>query len=213
MTNKNPRIVAELGRAETPEETAARKAASSAAYRSSQTVRHLIGALLITVAIAFVVYLVVPRGEPAPREAISVSEAAAAASAATGLELIAPETPEGWLVNQAELSSGAPAVWKIIYAPNTETGYLNFSQAFTADDSWVSGLLQGSAPTATVEIAGLTWDQYELRNSTERGNISYALAYKLDDSTIVLYSSKLDQAVNDEFAASIAPLITASEQE
>ena len=39
---KQPRVVAELGRPETPDETAARKAASSAAYRSSKTVRNLV---------------------------------------------------------------------------------------------------------------------------------------------------------------------------
>ena len=45
---KQPRVVAELGRPETPDETAARKAASSAAYRSSKTVRNLVVALLVS---------------------------------------------------------------------------------------------------------------------------------------------------------------------
>jgi hypothetical protein len=38
------RVVAELGRPETPEETAARKAESSRVYRSSQNFRNLIAA-------------------------------------------------------------------------------------------------------------------------------------------------------------------------
>ncbi|HYP73058.1 MAG TPA: DUF4245 domain-containing protein, partial [Microbacterium sp.] len=62
MASGAPRVVAELGRPETPQETADRKAASSAAYRSSKTFRNLIAALLITVAVVAVVYLGVPRG-------------------------------------------------------------------------------------------------------------------------------------------------------
>ena len=47
---RGPRVVAELGRPETAAETAARKAESSRVYRSSQTTRNLIAALLVTIA-------------------------------------------------------------------------------------------------------------------------------------------------------------------
>lgn len=213
MADKNPRIVAELGRPETPEETASRKAAASAAYRSSQTMRHLIAALLITVGIVFVIYLGVPRGEPAPQDPVSVSDVATTASESTGLSLVTPETPEFWQVNKAELSPGDPSVWNIVYAPNTETGYLNLSQAFTTENTWVSGFLQGAAPSATVELGGLVWNQYELKNSSQRGNISYALSYQMADSIVLLYSSGLDPVVTDEFATNIAPSLLDTEEE
>ena len=70
--NKPAPIVAELGRPETSEETAARKAASSKAYRSSQTVRSLVAALIVTLAIVAVIVLAVPRGEPATTQKIDV---------------------------------------------------------------------------------------------------------------------------------------------
>ena len=42
MMAQHPRIVAELGRPETPDETASRKAESSRVYRASQNTRNLI---------------------------------------------------------------------------------------------------------------------------------------------------------------------------
>jgi hypothetical protein len=48
---QSPRIVAELGRAETPDETAARKAESSRVYRASQNTRNLVAALIVTIAV------------------------------------------------------------------------------------------------------------------------------------------------------------------
>ena len=73
-----PRIVAELGRPETPQETADRKAASSARYRSSKTFRNLVAALLITIAVVADVYLGVPRGSLAEPEPAEVPAAAGA---------------------------------------------------------------------------------------------------------------------------------------
>lgn len=75
--SKQPPIVAELGRPETPDETAARKAASSKAYRGSQTVRNLVAALLVTVAVVAVIIFAVPRGEPVKAEEIDVAGIAA----------------------------------------------------------------------------------------------------------------------------------------
>ena len=51
MMAKSPRIVAELGRPETPDETAARKAESSRVHRESQNTRNLVAALIVTIAI------------------------------------------------------------------------------------------------------------------------------------------------------------------
>jgi hypothetical protein len=64
--NRQPRIVAELGRPETPEETAARKAENSRKHRENQTLRNLVFALLSSLAVVLVLVLVVggPAGAP-----------------------------------------------------------------------------------------------------------------------------------------------------
>ena len=84
-----PRIVAELGRPETPQETADRKAASSARYRSSKTFRNLVAALLITIAVVAVVYLAgatLGQAAPTPGGLGAVEAALAAGLTAGGLD-------------------------------------------------------------------------------------------------------------------------------
>ena len=66
MAERRGRVVAELGRPETPSETAARKAESSRVYRSSQTFRNLIAALLASVAVVLVIAFAVPRRNGRP---------------------------------------------------------------------------------------------------------------------------------------------------
>ena len=75
--SKQPPIVAELGRPETPEETAARKAEFSKTYRAGQSFRNLIAALIITLAVVAVVIFGVPRGEPASEPQIDLPGIAA----------------------------------------------------------------------------------------------------------------------------------------
>jgi hypothetical protein len=55
------RIVAELGRPETPEETAARKAENSRSHRANQTTRNLLLATFASLAVVLFVVLVVVR--------------------------------------------------------------------------------------------------------------------------------------------------------
>ena len=71
MAGKQPAIVAELGRPETPEETAARKAENSRKRRANQTAFNLIVAtiaslgivLFLVVVVALVVVVIDPRRE------------------------------------------------------------------------------------------------------------------------------------------------------
>ena len=68
MMARAPRVVAELGRPETAQETADRKAEFSRTYRASQNTRNLIAALLVTLAVVVVIVFAVPRGSLPERE-------------------------------------------------------------------------------------------------------------------------------------------------
>ena len=57
------RIVAELGRPETPEEAAARQAESSRRYRTSKTFPNLVWALLVCLGVVLLIVLLVPRDD------------------------------------------------------------------------------------------------------------------------------------------------------
>jgi len=179
-----PRVVAELGRPETPDETAARKAASSHAYRSSQTLRNLVAALLVTLAIVVVIVVAVPRGSYDEPAEVDVSAAAEVASASTGTALIVPEVPTAWRANSARMEG---AMWRVVYAPDDDPGYLRVAQLIGGDAAAVSRLLGGVAPTGTVTVDGIEWDEFTTAASGD--NVSYALATPAGADTVVVYGS------------------------
>ncbi|HWV48150.1 MAG TPA: DUF4245 family protein [Microbacterium sp.] len=205
-------IVAELGRPETPDETAARKAASSQAYRSSQTFRHLIAALILTVAVVAVIVFAVPRGEPTPAAEIDVDRIAADVESTMQSPVVVPELDDFWRVNVAELDGGATTVWNITIAPadEEERGFIRIAQAFDADASWAPQILDGFAPTSTVAIDGREWDVYDIG---DRGsaNVTYALGTQAGDDYILLFGSRSPEST-EELARSLDSQITAVEE-
>lgn len=204
--NKPAPIVAELGRPETPDETAARKAASSKAYRSSQTVRALVAALIATLAIVAVVIFAVPRGEPASAPKIDLVGIAADVESTVGGPVLVPELGDFWRVNAAALQGGATSVWDVTMAPagEDERGFIRVAQAFDADSSWAPQRLNGTAPTDTVRIDGLDWDVYDLKANSD--NVSYAIGTQAGDDYVLLYGSRSAESTA-ELAESLTPQI------
>jgi len=187
-----PRVVAELGRPETPEETAARKAESSRIYRGSQTARNLIAALLVTLAVVLVVVLAVPRGDQAPRDPIDVAEVAQQVERARGVDVVVPTVPATWAVNGASVQGDG--VWTIIYAPPGDSGFIRVAQALEAKDTWASQLLRGAVPKDTTTIGGVEWDRYEISDSASTANVSGALGVRAGVDHILVYG---DAAADD----------------
>lgn len=200
-----PRVVAELGRPETPDETADRKAEASRVYRSSQTTRNLIAALLVTLAVVAVIVFAVPRGAPPAQEPIDVAAVAAQVSAAEGRSVIAPSAPVDWRVNAARVTTDdAVRAWTVVYAP--ATGFLRVAQGFDADASWPSRVLAGAPVADTVIIGGVEWDRYEIRDPARAGNISVALSTLAGPDTVLVYGA-VDPAVLEQAAAAVAPQV------
>lgn len=208
--NKPARIVAELGRPETPEETAARKAASSKAYRSSQTMRSLVAALLVTLAVVLVIVLIVPRGEPTDAKEIDVAGIAADVESTMGSPALVPELGDFWRVNAAGLESGATVVWDITLAPaaQDERGFVRMAQAFDADVAWAPQRLNGIAPTGTVSIDGLEWDVFEPGSAGASQNITHAIGTQAGDDYVLLYGSR-SAASTAQLAETLVPQIRA----
>lgn len=182
------RIVAELGRPETPDETAARKAQSSRNYRQSKTFRNLIAAMLVILAILAIVIFGVPRGEPAPRPPIDVAAEATALESTLGRTVLSPDM-SGWRVNAASLQSGSVDAWTVVYVPADDAGFLNISQGFDADDAWPLEILAGARPTGSVEIDGITWSEYRIGNPDAARNVSYALSTQAGTDGVMIYGT------------------------
>lgn len=203
-------VVAEIGRPETAEETAARKAEFSKNYRASQTTRNLIAALVATLAVVAIVVFGVPRGQVAAPPPIDLTMLAGEASAAMSRPVLVPEIADDWQVNRAELEGGPTAVWDVTIAPSgdDERGFLRIAQAFGTDITWASFRLDNTAPVGTVTIDGREWDEFRLRNPEQSANISYALGTQAGSDYVLVYGA-LPNADTPEATAAFVATLTA----
>jgi len=187
-------IVAELGRAETPDEIADRKAAASARRRSNQTPLNLVFALLASLGVVALVVLVVVRPSSIPRDPIDYAAVAADAQDAVDVPLVVPELPDGWTANRAELvTGGADGIdsWQIgLLTPGEQ--YIGFVQGIRVDPRWVSEQTANAEPTDRLTIGGQVWQVYDRREVQDPGNLAYIMTTVSGDSTIVLGGTAAD---------------------
>jgi hypothetical protein len=193
-----PRVVAELGRPETAEEAADRKAEFSRTYRASQNARNLVAALLVTLAVVIVMVFAVPRGSPPEREPIDVSAVAEDVSAAEGRPVVAPPVPADWIANSARIEGDSVRTWTIVYVPDEAPGFLRVAQGFDADPAWATRVLNGADADGTATIDGVVWDVYDIPDPSRAGNVSFALSTQAGSDTVLVYGS------TDEKTAKIA---------
>lgn len=222
MAARQPRVVAELGRPETPAETAQRKAESSRLHRVRQTPNNLVLSLLVTVVAVAVIFFAVPRSDKPLDLTVDWHSIAADAQATTPITLADPELPATWKANTAAYRTGAADGvdnWFIGFlTPGDE--FVGLTQAFVgtdgtdtaASDVWVAKQVKNTLPTGATTIDGVTWTVYDNRESSaDVGNARYAMVASTPVSTWLLAGT----ASTDEFetlARSIASTITAEEQ-
>lgn len=191
-------IVAELGRPETPDETAARKARDSRLYRQRKTVNNLVFSLLVSLGLVLVIVLVVPRGvDTWSDQTVNVTNLADSAAATAGQPLVAPPTPDGWKAKQAELrgaSSGDISYWYIGYT-TADGAYAAVAQAFTnsgapVDDAWVSQQFEAQAATGAESIGGLEWTVYDHpERNPDTTNMVFGMETEIGTATILVYGT------------------------
>jgi hypothetical protein len=206
MAQKPPRVVAELGRPETPEETAARKAENSLKHRQRQTLLNLVLALGASLLVVLVIVLIVPRSDAPMEPDIDVAPIAEQAQIASDDPLAVPELPEGWRANAAELRTSTVdgvTAWYVGYlTPSDE--YIGMYQGLEANPTWVAGLLERTLATGTTTIDGVEWTVYDNRDSGDDvGNARYGLTTEAGGSTFVL----LGTATPEEFLALATALV------
>lgn len=191
------RVVAELGRPETPEETAARKAENSRAHRANQTTRNLVLALLASLAIVLFVVLAVPRSDQAQVKTVDYRAIAAQAQQGIQQHLASPRLPASWKANVAEQRSGdqKSQLWYIGFITPGQQ-FIGLEQGIDATDSFFGTLLGKARSTGTTVIGGVTWTIYNQRDSGDVGNYDYSLTATIDDTRVLLHGSAND----NEFA-------------
>jgi hypothetical protein len=201
-------IVAELGRAETPQEIADRKAEAGARRRSNQTTLNLVLALIASLGVVVLIVLVVVRPQSIEREPVDWKAGARDAQSQFDVPLAAPSLPEGWTANRAEPGDvGADGVqtWQIGFL--TPSGqYIGMVQGVDANPSWVTQQTERADPAGTVAVDGTDWTAYDRRDVDDPGNLAYALVSVLDRSTVVLGGTATDEEFRTLAAAITAEL-------
>ena len=204
-------MVAELGRPETPEETAARKAQNSRLHRQRQTVLNLVLSLGASLLVVLVIVLLVPRSDTAMTRDVDVAPIAEQAQVASDDQLAVPELPEGWRANAAELRTSQVdkvTAWYVGYlTPSDE--YIGMYQGFDANPTWVAGLLARTLATGTTTIDGVEWTVYDNRDTGDDvGNAKYGLTTEAGDSTFVLLGTGMPEEF-ETLATALTPTIDA----
>jgi len=211
MAQRPPRVVAELGRPETPEETAARKAENSRLHRQRRTVFNLVLSLGASLLVVLVIVLLVPRSNTAMERDVDVAPIAEQAQVASDDPLAVPELPDGWRANAAELRTSSVddvTAWYVGYlTPSNE--YIGMYQGLDANPTWVAELLARTLAVGTTTIDGVEWTVYDNRNTGDDvGNARYGLTTEAGGSTFVL----LGTGTPEEFevlATALTPTIDA----
>ncbi|WP_291055146.1 DUF4245 domain-containing protein [Herbiconiux sp.] len=190
--NASPAVVAELGRPETPEETAARKAEQSRLYRDRKTLRNLIYAVLVSVGLVIAIVFLVPRTETSLLQPVDYQQVAVQAQASMPVPLTVPALPEGWSSNAAELRSGGAddiTSWYIgLISPKNQ--YVGVTQAVDANPTWLAEQVARGDSAGTVMLDGVEWTAYDNRGTgTDVGNVAYALVTEAGRSTFVVFGT------------------------
>lgn len=192
---REPRVVAELGRPETPEETAARKAENSRNHRVRQTPNNLVLSLLATIGVVALIVLIVPRGNEDHLPHVDYAQVAAQAQDAVAEPLFVPALPETWTANAAELRTGPDGVltWYIgLLTPSTE--FIALKQGVDANPSWLAAELPALTLTGEQTIDQVTWQVYDNRvASNGKGNLQFAVSTIVGANTLVLHGTASDQ--------------------
>ena len=207
MARKEPAIVAELGRPETPDETAQRKAENSRKHRANQTALNLVGATIASLAIVAFLVIVVVRPAPAPAESIDYVTVASQAQVNTEEPLLAPVLPGSWTANVARFESREQVPTWYIGFVTPKTQFIAFNQGIDGNPTWKAAVLDNSEQTGSIDIAGVTWTEYDHRESSSPGNFAYSLATTSGGSTIVLHGTA-EQSEFEALATALAVELT-----
>ena len=190
QSRKAPRVVAELGRPETPDETAARKAENSRAHRANQTTRNLVLALIASLGIVLFAVLIVVRPSNTLYSYVNYKQVAEGAQSGISQPLVAPDLPTGWKANKAELGTSAgEKTWSVgLITP--KQGFIGIEEGVKTSDTWLGSLVGKAQPTGHTTVDGVRWTIYNQRSSS--GNYQYSLVGTIAGTQYVLHGSAGD---------------------
>jgi Protein of unknown function (DUF4245) len=187
---KTAPIVAELGRPETPEETAARKAESARNRRANQTPINLLLSIGASLVLVLFLVLVVVRPTAQTPSTVDWKRVAAEAQPTVAEPLARPVLGDAWTANNAELATGADGIqtWYVGFITPQEQ-FIGLTQGIAANPTWVANQVAAKVATGTETIDGTTWTVFDYRASKDSGNLAFAMTADIAYSSIVLFGT------------------------
>ncbi|MFB2581592.1 DUF4245 domain-containing protein [Herbiconiux sp. P15] len=206
-------IVAELGRPETPDEAAARKAEASRLYRDRKTLFNLLYALLASVALVAAIVFLVPRSEGSLLDPIDYAQVAQSAQSSMPVPLAVPDLPAEWTSNAAEIrtapSDGVVSWYIGLISP--EQQYVGLTQGVDANPTWLSDQVAEGLASGVVTLDGVEWTIYDNSGLSDVGNVEYALTTEAGQSTFVVFGTAEPEEI-EIVARSIGDAVLAQEE-
>jgi hypothetical protein len=187
VSAKPARVVAELGRPETPEETESRVAEGRRLRRQRQNARNLAYSLIVCVVLVVVIVLAVPRGTPPARPPVDYRSLASQSQDSVDRPLLAPTTPATWKANAAELrtADGVTSWYVGFVLPKNE--FLSYTEGLNGNSTWLADQLASAPAGGTTTVGGLPWRVYDQRSLGDAaGNVAYALSTRIGTTDLVV---------------------------
>jgi hypothetical protein len=135
---------------------------SAAKRRANQTVINLLLSLAATLGIVIVTILAVPRDDSNRIQPVDYRAAVAQAESASGLDIIAPELPQGWWSNRAKWRSatadGVQYFESGFVGPKNQ--YIRVIQAFEVNPTWVALAAKDFKPNSDATSANPKWTKW-----------------------------------------------------
>lgn len=135
---------------------------AAAKRRAKQTVINLLLSLAATLGIVIVTVLAVPRDDSNRIQPVDYKTAVSQAESASGLDILAPELPQGWWSNRAK--------WRGATADGVryfETGfvgpknqYVRLVQAFDVNPTWVALASKDFKPNTDSPVENEVWSKW-----------------------------------------------------
>lgn len=200
------RVVAELGRPETPEETFERKLAASREHRRKQSLNNLIYSLIAIVVVVVIIVFLVPRTDQPTERNVDFRSVAQTADSDGELKLVTPDVPQSWHANRADVQKTSDGIqtWTIGFLAPTDraakTTFVGFKQGINANGTWLSDTLDKAKQSGTRSIGGREWQEYTGEQSST-SNTAHALSTTVGESTFVVYGS--EQKTVDSLATAV----------
>jgi hypothetical protein len=198
------RVVAELGRPETPEEIEARTAESRRLRRARQTPRNLVYSLLVCIALVGGLLLIVPRAAPPAPAPVDYRSLASQSEGSVDRPLLAPAVPPSWHADAAEIRhADGVTSWYVGFVTADQT-YLAYVEGLDGNLTWLGDSLESARPTGTTRVGGLTWRIYDRRAlGSAAGNVAYALATRIGSTYLAVHGTS-SVAATRSLAAGLA---------